>query len=161
MAKKRDNDFDAESFIEDVRADSVATYQRAADIPKEKPPDCQPSPQRESNKSENRKSSFENPDDVFDDDEYDIAQKYSSLNMTEDEIEFIKAFIAKNKFRQVTQKGKQIVIREAHRKRIKSILDLLDEDANMATYIDNVLTEHFRQFYPTILSIYRKCPPKF
>lgn len=161
MAKKRDNDFDAESFIEDVRADSVATYQRAADIPNEKPPDCHPSPQRESNKSENRKSSFENPDDVFDDDEYDIAQKYSSLNMTEDEIEFIKSFIAKNKFRQVTQKGKQIVIREAHRKRIKSILDLLDEDANMATYIDNVLTEHFRQFYPTILSIYRKCPPKF
>ena len=81
--------------------------------------------------------------------------------MTEGEIDFIKSFIAKNKFRQVSQKGKQIIIREAHRKRIKSILDLLDEDANMATYIDNVLTEHFRQYYPTILGIYRKCPPKF
>lgn len=161
MAKKRENDFDAESFIEDVRADSVATYQRASDIKKDKPPDCVASPARDSQPSENKQIPAEIPDNFLDFDEDDIAQKYSQFNMTEDEIEFIKAFIAKNKFRQVTQKGKQIVIREVHRRRIKSILDLLDEDANMATYIDNVLTEHFRKFYPTILGIYRKCPPKF
>lgn len=161
MAKKRENDFDAESFIEDVRADSVATYQRATDIKKDKPPDSAASPTGDSQPSENKQISAEIPDNFLDFDEDDIAQKYSQFNMTEDEIEFIKSFIAKNKFRQVTQKGKQIVIREVHRRRIKSILDLLDEDANMATYIDNVLTEHFRQFYPTILGIYRKCPPKF
>lgn len=161
MAKKRDNDFDAESFIEDVRAESVATYQRASEIPKDKPPDNTASSAKNNSLSEIKQSSVEIPEDILDLDDDDIAQKYSHLNMTEDEIEFIKAFIAKNKFRQVTQKGKQIIIRDAHRKRIKSILELLDEDANMATYIDNVLTEHFRQFYPTILSIYKKCPSKF
>ena len=161
MAKKRDNDFDAESFLEDVRADSVATYQRASDIPKGKPPDGAATPQKESIQTEIKRPAGEIVEDIFETDEDDIAQKYSYLNMTEEEIEFIKSFIAKNKFRQVTQKGKQIIIRDAHRRRIKSILDLLDEDANMATYIDNVLTEHFRQFYPTILSIYKKCPPKF
>lgn len=160
MAKKRDNDFDAESFLEDVRADSVATYQRASDIPKDKPPDRAATPKDSRQRGFNRPVT-ETPDDIFEADEDDIVQKYSYLNMTEGEIDFIKSFIAKNKFRQVSQKGKQIIIREAHRKRIKSILDLLDEDANMATYIDNVLTEHFRQYYPTILGIYRKCPPKF
>lgn len=160
MAKKRDNDFDAEGFLEDVRADSVATYQRASDIPKDKPPD-RAVPPKDSRQHRINRPVVEPPDDIFEADEDDIVQKYSYLNMTEGEIDFIKSFIAKNKFRQVSQKGKQIIIREAHRKRIKSILDLLDEDANMATYIDNVLTEHFRQYYPTILGIYRKCPPKF
>lgn len=160
MAKKRDNDFDAEGFLEDVRADSVATYQRASDIPKDKPPD-RAAPSKDGRQPGLNRPVTDTPDDIFEADEDDIVQKYSYLNMTEGEIDFIKSFIAKNKFRQVSQKGKQIIIREAHRKRIKSILDLLDEDANMATYIDNVLTEHFRQYYPTILGIYRKCPPKF
>lgn len=132
MAKKRDNDFDAESFLEDVRADSVATYQRASDIPKDKPPDNVVGAQKQSCQLGINKPAAETPDDFFEADEDDIVQKYSYLNMTEGEIDFIKSFIATNKFRQVSQKGKQIIIREAHRKRIKSILELLDEDANMA-----------------------------
>lgn len=70
-------------------------------------------------------------------------------------------FVVKNSFKKVNQNGNPIMIRDKHLTMIKKILRLLNEDANMATYIDNVLTEHFKKYYPTIVDIYKKCPPQF
>ena len=80
--------------------------------------------------------------------------------MTADEIDFIKKFIADGRFRRVSRNGRQVFIRERHLSMILGILGMLDEEANISTYIDKVLTEHFRKYFPIIRGISKKCPSK-
>ena len=146
MAKERAKDFDAEKFIEEFRESAVPTYHRASK-PIEKKPEVPP------------------PEIVQDprpfDEEDDEMSKYIHLTFDEPELSYIKNFVARKAFTSVVQKGKQVIIRDRHRKRIQTIQQLLGEEPNMATYIDNVLDVHFKQFYPEIMGIYKKCPPKF
>lgn len=146
MAKKKNDDFDADGFIESVRASSVPTYHTAADS---QDPDAPPI-------KEDISASTETYDD------YDSGReaRYSELNMTADEIDFIKKFIADGRFRRVSRNGRQVFIRERHLSMILGILGMLDEEANISTYIDKVLTEHFRKYYPIIQGISKKCPSK-
>lgn len=147
MARERVKDFDANEFIESVRESAVPTY-HAAKIEAEAHAKDKANP---------------SPLEVIGDYavEVSVEERYADLKLTMEEIEFIKTFIVNPNFRKVNQKGKQIVIREQHRQTIQNILNLVNEEANMATYIDNVLTEHFKKYYPTIKGIYQKCPPKF
>lgn len=146
MAKKKNDDFDADGFIESVRASSVPTYHTASDIagPREDPPE------------DNDATSG-----GYYDCDTDSQEKYERLNMTGDEIDFIKTFIAGGRFRRVSRNGRQVFIRERHLSVISNILRVLDEEANISTYIDNVLTQHFKKFYPVIRGISKKCPIKF
>ena len=146
MAKKKDDGFDPDGFIESVRASSVPTYHTAADS---QAPDAPPI-------KEDISTSLETYDD------YDTERdaRYSELNMTADEIDFIKKFIADGRFRRVSRNGRQVFIRERHLSMILGILGMLDEEANISTYIDKVLTEHFRKYYPIIQGISKKCPSK-
>lgn len=145
MAKKKNDGFDPDGFIESVRASSVPTYHTAADsqVPHEPP----------------KEDTGASPETYAD---YDTERdaRYSELNMTADEIDFIKKFIADGRFRRVSRNGRQVFIRERHLSMILGILGMLDEEANISTYIDNVLTEHFRKYYPIILGISKKCPSK-
>lgn len=145
MAKKKNDGFDPDGFIESVRASSVPTYHTAADS---QVPDA---PTKEDTGA--------SPETYAD---YDTERdaRYSELNMTADEIDFIKKFIADGRFRRVSRNGRQVFIRERHLSMILGILGMLDEEANISTYIDKVLTEHFRKYYPIIQGISKKCPSK-
>lgn len=146
MAKKKNEGFDADGFIESVRTSSVPTYHTAADSQASNAPlikeDISPSPES------------------YDDYDLEREARYSELNMTADEIDFIKKFIADGRFRRVSRNGRQVFIRERHLSMILGLLGMLDEEANISTYIDKVLTEHFRKYYPIIQGISKKCPSK-
>lgn len=145
MAKKKNDGFDPDGFIESVRASSVPTYHTAADS---QAPDAPP-----------KEDMCTSPEKYAD---YDTERdaRYSELSMTADEIDFIKKFIADGRFRRVSRNGRQVFIRERHLSMILGILGMLDEEANISTYIDKVLTEHFRKYYPIIQGISKKCPSK-
>lgn len=145
MAKKKNDGFDADGFIESVRASSVPTYHTAADS---QVPDAPP------------KEDVGTPPETYDDYAAEREARYSELNMTANEIDFIKKFIADGRFRRVSRNGRQVFIRERHLSMILGILGMLDEEANISTYIDKVLTEHFRKYYPIIQGISKKCPSK-
>lgn len=146
MAKKKNDDFDADGFIESVRASSVPTYHTASDS---QAPTAPPT-------KEDVGAALE----TYDDYSAEREARYSELNMTADEIDFIKKFIADGRFRRVSRNGRQVFIRERHLSMILGILGMLDEEANISTYIDKVLTEHFRKYYPIIQGISKKCPSK-
>lgn len=162
MAKKLNTDFDADGFIEEFRESAVPSYHTANDMEK---------PDATVMESQNRRRESKPPDVdtsdtdaatqtglMFDLDDFSDDKKYEALNMTDDEVEYIKAFVATNNFRQVSSKGKQVMIREKYRKIIANIQHFVGDDGNMATYIDNVLTKHFKEYYPIIVGIYKKCP---
>lgn len=146
MAKKKNDGFDPDGFIESVRASSVPTYHTAADS---QAPNAPPV-----------KEDISTGPETYDD--YDAGRdaRYSELNMTADEIDFIKKFIADGRFRRVSRNGRQVFIRERHLSMILRLIGMLDEEANISTYIDKVLTEHFRKYYPIIQGISKKCPSK-
>lgn len=154
MAREKVKGFDASEFIESVRESAVPTYHTAADSAAS----TKDSPKTATAPEPTAEGGF---DAVYVAPEDEVASKYSELNMTNEEIEYITTYIVKNTFKKVNQNGNPIMIREKHITMIKKILRLLNEDANMATYIDNVLTEHFKKYYPTIVDIYKKCPPQF
>lgn len=155
MAKEKKPQIDPDKFIESFRADSVPTYHTAADNPK--PPVDTP--------AEIPKEPMESQPDTryipYPEDDADVETKYCHLNMTEDEIEFIKSYISAARFKCVNRNGKPIQIRRKHHEMILNVLSMLDEGANISTYVDNVLTEHFKKYYPIIKGISDKCPPKF
>lgn len=154
MAKEKNDDgFNAAEFIESVRQSSVPTYHTAADCAKTATSE-KPQEKKAENKSKVVPYSY-------DDTETDMAVRYAGLNMTDGEIDFIKTFIADGRFRRVTRHGRAVFIRERHLAMITDILGMLDEEANISTYIDRVLTEHFKKYYSIIQGISKKCPSKF
>lgn len=147
--------FDSGEFIESVRESAVPTYHTAADCKERSDTDCSAGSNASAKKDKPHiEAVYVTPDD-------ELPSKYSALNMTSEEIEYITTYVVKNSFRKVNQNGNPIIIREKHLTMIKKILGLLNASGSMASYIDNVLTEHFKKFYPTIVDIYKKCPPQF
>lgn len=156
QTKREECHFDTDGFIADFRKDAVPSYHTAADVETAPPASDKPPQRLKKNQPEQSKSSV-----WSDSEDYDTLQKYQDLDMSASEIEYIKEYVVKGTFRQVNQNGRRVLIREKFHTRIKNILELLGEDANMATYIDNVLAEHFKKYFPTIMGIAKKCPPKF
>lgn len=171
MATRRKEYDGADGFIELMRKNAVPTYHTASDIPvtESSVRIIEPAPPSEPNDSTNEESTQretvladnktnENltvslPDFSFDD-------SFEGLNMTELERNYVNTFITQGRFRRVNSGGRQVVIREKYREIIQTVCSLLSKECNMAIYIDNVLTEHFKKYYPTIVGIYRKCPSK-
>lgn len=152
----------ANEFIDTMRQSAVPTYHTA----KQTAPETSPTPTnveevKPEEKSQKTVSKTKVGEAVYKLRVDSIERECASLKMTEDEIDFMRTFLVNQDFKKVRDKGKEIVIREQHREMITNILSMVKNDANMATYIDNVLTEHFKQYYPTIVGIYKKCPPKF
>lgn len=156
QTKREECHFDTDGFIADFRKDAVPSYHTAADVENAPPASDKPPKPLKKTQPEQSKSCV-----WSDSEDYDTLQKYQDLDMSATEIDYIKEYVVKGTFRQVNQNGRRVLIREKFHTRIKNILELLGEDANMATYIDNVLAEHFKKYYPTIMGIAKKCPPKF
>lgn len=152
MAKERVTNFDADGFIESVRESSVPSYHAATHSD---------SAGKENVKRQTKNVKVSHPEITYEIPDDDVEGRFTDLNMSDTEIDYIKTYVFNNSFRKVNQNGKPIVIRGKHLTMIKKILRLLNDDGNMATYIDNVLTQHFKQFYPTIVEIYKKFPPQF
>lgn len=164
MAKGLNTNFDADSFIEEFRESSVPTYHTAADTKSDMEASASEKPAKRPKpppKSEIKSSDITSESSVFDFDGLEDENVYENLNMTIGEIEYIKNFVVRNNFRQVSSKGKQVMIRDKYRKLIVHIQHLLGDEGNMATYIDNVLTQHFKEYYSTMVSISKKCPSQF
>lgn len=175
MAIKRKEYSGADSFIERMRKNAVPTYHTAADAPMdetsvrivepatlpEQPEESKVHPQEipaqqatiSTNKTTEDEAGVSIPDFSFDD-------SFEGINMTELERHYVNTFISQGRFRRVNSGGRQVVIREKYREIIQTVCTLLSKECNMAIYIDNVLTEHFKKYYPTIVGIYRKCPSK-
>lgn len=153
MARER-KDYDSAGFLEKVRQQSVPTYHTSGDETSSKPPEQPPE-----KAASVRKPKVKLPPTHKN--EIEPQCELSDLELTTSEIDYIKTFVATNNFGGVNKHGKPIIIRENHRRTICDIFYLLGETPNMAQYIDNVLTEHFKQYYPLIRDIYQKCPPKF
>lgn len=155
MAKEKKPQIDPDKFIESFRADSVPTYHTATDSPKSSP---EATAEIRNDQMETLPVTVYSP---YQEEDADVETKYSNLNMTEGEIEYIKSYISAARFKCVNRNGKPIQIRRKHHEMILNVLSMLDEGANISTYVDNVLTEHFKKYYPIIKGIADKCPPKF
>lgn len=162
MARQRAPNFESDGLIDEIRKDAVPTYHTAADSVVSNETKLEETNESKPVKPEVKKKPKETeiapkvntlPEDSCD--------KYSQMNLSESEIDYIKSFIATRNFTKVNQTGKPIMIRNQHYKIIRNILQVLDEEAKIAAYIDNVLTEHFKKYYSTIVDISKKCPPKF
>lgn len=155
MAREKKPLIDPDKFIESVREDAVPSYHTAQDGV----------PVKDAGLRHCMENGARLPDargqPEYSDTSAGVHTKYSDLNMTAEEIAFIKSYIEKRSFRRVNINGKTVQINRKHHKRISDILTLFDEDANISTYVDNVLTEHFKKYYPLIKGIAGKCPPKF
>ncbi len=169
MASKRKEYDGAEDFIERMRKNAVPSYHTAVDasptepevrIVEPSPPNEQPKPAKVS--VEPSPQSDKEPDSVPAPalPDFSFEDSFEGLNMTELERVYVNTFITQGRFRQVNRGGRQVVIREKYREIIQTVCALLSTECNMAIYIDNVLTEHFKKYYPTIVGIYRKCPSK-
>lgn len=154
MAKKNEPDFDADSFIESVRQSSVPTYHTANDL-------SEPQPEKNKKKPKEQKSaSVLSEGATFPDPEVEQAEKYASYDLSDDETDYIRTFLEPNNFRQINRLGSPIVIRNTYIEIIRSIIKLQIGNVRVAAYIDNVLLEHFRQHFPTIQGVFKKCPSK-
>lgn len=175
MASKRKEYDGADGFIERMRKNAVPSYHTAADTspgePNVRVVELSPSNvQSESPEAPVEKSvqldKATQPDNTPDYTptpvlpEFSFEDSFDSLNMTELEKSYVNTFITQGRFRQVNRGGRQVMIRERYREIIQTVCTLLSKECNMAIYIDNVLTEHFKTYYPTIVGIYRKCPSK-
>lgn len=155
MAREKVKGFDADKFIESVRESAVPTYHTASDSEKpskkkEETPESVSISEETSPQSE--ATSFNEDEDI---------EKYAALNLVTSEVNFVKTYVVRRNYNQVSKHGKPVFIRERHRKLIVDLLTTLGESPNLSAYIDNVLKEHFDKYYSTIRSIARKCPPKF
>ena len=154
MAREKVKGFDADKFIESVRESAVPTYHTASDSvkPEKKKEECAAT-------SVEKTPIQENPAPIpYPDDD---ADKYARLNLIESEVDFVKTYVARRNYNQVSKHGKPVFIRERHRKLILDLQSTLGDPPNLSGYIDNVLAEHFKKFYSTIQGIARKCPTKF
>lgn len=174
MATRRKEYDGADGFIERMRKNAVPTYHTAADTPVtessvriiEPAPPSEPSEPNDSTNEESTQSETVLADNKTDESltvslpDFSFNDSFEGLNMTELERNYVNTFITQGRFRRVNSGGRQVVIREKYREIIQTVCSLLSKECNMAIYIDNVLTEHFKKYYPTIVGIYRKCPSK-
>lgn len=87
-------------------------------------------------------------------------EKYADFEMTPEELDFIKSFVVSSSLQGVTTNGITVKIRREHHTVIQEILKHLLVGSSVTAYIDNVLAEHIKKYYPLIMDIIRKCPSK-
>ena len=105
MAREKVKGFDADKFIESVRESAVPTYHTASDSvkPEKKKEECAAT-------SVEKTPIQENPAPIpYPDDD---ADKYARLNLIESEVDFVKTYVARRNYNQVSKHGKPVFIRE-------------------------------------------------
>ncbi len=140
MAKKEEN-FNADDFIESFREDAMPTFHSVKKTKQE-------------NDSDDTKT--ENVTDGEKVSKMEIAKEIIDLDLSTAEEQFIRTFVADSEYTSVAKRGRQISVCNEHRRKIQKMLILFSEDTTIAGYIYNVLEEHFKTFDDVIQSLYKK-----
>ena len=140
MAKKEEN-FNADDFIESFREDAMPTFHSVK------------KPMQEYDSDD---SNTENVTDGEKVSKMEIAKEIIDLDLSTAEEKFIRTFVADSEYTSVAKRGRQISVCNEHRRKIQKMLILFSEDTTIAGYIYNVLEEHFKTFDDVIQSLYKK-----
>ncbi|WP_303017982.1 DUF3408 domain-containing protein [Muribaculum intestinale] len=140
MAKKEEN-FNADDFIESFREDAMPTFHSV----KKRNPENDSDDTKTGNVTEGEKVS-----------KMEIAKEIIDLDLSTAEEKFIRTFVADSEYTSVAKRGRQISVCNEHRRKIQKMLILFSEDTTIAGYIYNVLEEHFKTFDDVIQSLYKK-----
>lgn len=152
MANKGLTKDEAADFIEQMRKENVPSYHTAADFQQpstggNSPPTgdigaCQP------DDGELLPAYLRQP------------TKFADCEFTEQEMDFIKSFLLTAPPMGVKPSAICVQIRREHHEIMQGFISALPGNINFSTYLDNVLVEHVRKYYPLMAAISKKCPPK-
>ena len=140
MAKKEEN-FNADDFIESFREDAMSTFHSVK------------KPMQENDSDDSKTENVTDGEKVS---KMEIAKEIIDLDLSTAEEKFIRTFVADSEYTSVAKRGRQISVCNEHRRKIQKMLILFSEDTTIAGYIYNVLEEHFKTFDDVIQSLYKK-----
>lgn len=121
MARKREQGFDADKFLE--RYEENASHTTAApETPV--PPETPISPERTA------------PDKT-------VA---ANTPLSNRELEYMESFILKNKYRRISRKGKQVYISEEFKLKMQKMMLFFSDGGSITEYVNNVLEQHFKEY---------------
>ncbi len=140
MAKKEEN-FNADDFIESFREDAMPTFHSVK------------KPKLENDSDDTNTENVTEGEKVS---KMEIAREIIDLDLSTAEEKFIRTFVADSEYTSVAKRGRQISVCNEHRRKIQKMLILFSEDTTIAGYIYNVLEEHFKTFDDVIQSLYKK-----
>ncbi len=121
MARKREQGFDADKFLE--RYEENASHTTSA--PKTPvPPETPISPERT------------------------VPDKTVAANtpLSNRELEYMESFILKNKYRRISRKGKQVYISEEFKLKMQKMMLFFSDGGSITEYVNNVLEQHFKEY---------------
>lgn len=121
MARKREQGFDADKFLE--RYEENASHTTAApETPV--PPETPISPERT------------------------VPDKTVAANtpLSNRELEYMESFILKNKYRRISRKGKQVYISEDFKLKMQKMMLFFSDGGSITEYVNNVLEQHFKEY---------------
>ncbi len=121
MARKREQGFDADKFLE--RYEENASHTTAApETPV--PPETPISPERT------------------------VPDKTVAANtpLSNRELEYMESFILKNKYRRISRKGKQVYISEEFKLKMQKMMLFFSDGGSITEYVNNVLEQHFKEY---------------
>lgn len=121
MARKREQGFDADKFLE--RYEENASHTTAApETPV--PPETPISPERT------------------------VPDKTVAANtpLSNRELEYMETFILKNKYRRISRKGKQVYISEEFKLKMQKMMLFFSDGGSITEYVNNVLEQHFKEY---------------
>lgn len=121
MARKREQGFDADKFLE--RYEENASHTTAApETPV--PPETPIFPERTA------------PDKT-------VA---ANTPLSNRELEYMESFILKNKYRRISRKGKQVYISEEFKLKMQKMMLFFSDGGSITEYVNNVLEQHFKEY---------------
>ena len=165
MAREVKPPIDAEAMIEKMRKSAVPTYHTAADCKNKSDPVSEPRAAPEPISEPQTKQKQEATRVPEKETEIKLpgylapATPYQGMDLVDSELRFIKTFVEPSMF--VSHNGINVRIRREHREMIENLLTALNVRNGFTAYLDNVLTEHIKQYYSIMMDISRKCPDKF
>jgi len=121
MARKREQGFDADKFLE--RYEENASHTTAA--PETPAPSETPiSPERAASDK----------------------TVTASTPLSNRELEYMESFILKNKYRRISRKGKQVYISEEFKLKMQKMMLFFSDGGSITEYVNNVLEQHFKEY---------------
>ena len=146
--------FDADKFIESVRESAVPTYHTASDSVK---PRKEKGGMRSHICGKDSHSGESRAHSVSDDD----ADKYARLNLIESEVDFVKTYVARRNYNQVSKHGKPVFIRGETPETHTGPSVHFGRPSESVRIYRQCSGRAFQKVLFNNSGIARKCPPKF
>lgn len=118
MAKKREQGFDADRFLDNYEENAS----RASS------PSATPT--------------AESPHGTTD----AMLPKREDASLSGRELEYMESFILQNKYRRISRKGKQVSVCDEFKLKIQKLMLFFSEGGSITEYVNNVLEQHFKEY---------------